>query len=68
MSKRKKGGEEAKELGGAQKLRLKRKKMLEQDAAKCAKLTDLFRGKKPRLTATPLSARPMVRREQDTAA
>ena len=32
-------------MGGAQKLRLKRKKMLEQDAAKCAKLTDLFRGK-----------------------
>ena len=26
-------------------MRLKRKKMLEQDAAKCAKLTDLFRGK-----------------------
>ena len=25
-------------------MRLKRKKMLEQDAAKCAKLTDLFRG------------------------
>ena len=45
MSKRKKGGGEAKELGGAQKLRLKRKKMLEQDAAKCAKLTDHFRGK-----------------------
>ena len=26
-------------------MRLKRKKMLEQDAAKCAKLTDHFRGK-----------------------
>ena len=37
-------------------MRLKRKKMLEQDAAKCAKLTDLFRGKRS------------VRREQDTAA
>ena len=45
MSKRKKGGGEEKELGGAQKLRLKRKKMLEQDAAKCVKLTSLFRGK-----------------------
>ena len=41
----KKGGGEEKELGGAQKLRLKKKKMLELDAAKCAKLTDLFRGK-----------------------
>ena len=44
MSKRKKGGGEEKELGGAQKLRLKRKKKLELDAANCAKLTDLFRG------------------------
>ena len=26
-------------------MRLKRKKMLEQDAAKCAKLTNLFHGK-----------------------
>ena len=44
MSKRKKGGGEEKELGGAQKLRLKRKKMLEQDAAKCAKLVSETNG------------------------
>ena len=33
-----------KEMGGAEKVRAKKKKELLKDAAKCAKLTDLFRG------------------------
>ena len=42
MVKRKKAGE--KEMGGAEKLRNKKIKLLEQDAAKCAKLPDFFQG------------------------
>ena len=42
MVKRKKAGE--KEMGGAEKLRKKKLKQLEQDAAKCAKLPDFFQG------------------------
>lgn len=37
---------EEKEMGGAEKIRMKKKKMLAQEAAKCAKLTDLFRTEK----------------------
>lgn len=31
-----------KRLGGAKKARLKKRRALEEDAAKCAKLTDIF--------------------------
>ena len=41
------GGGEKKEMGGAEKLRVKKKKMLQADAAKCTKLTDLFKGAGP---------------------
>ena len=41
MAKRKR---QEKEMGGAEKVRAKKKKLLVQDAAKCAKITDLFRG------------------------
>ena len=33
-------------MGGAEKKRMKKRKLLEQDAAKCSKLTDLFQSGK----------------------
>ena len=33
-----------KRKGGAEKVRLKRKKIMEEDAAKCSKITDMFPG------------------------
>ena len=40
--KRKRTGRE-KELGGAEKKTIKKRKLLQQDAAKCAKLTEIFK-------------------------
>ena len=34
-----------KEMGGAEKIRLKKRKQLQADAAKCVKLTELFKGR-----------------------
>ena len=36
-------GKKRKEKGGAEKARIKKKRMLEGDASNCSKITDLFR-------------------------
>ena len=36
-------GKKRKEKGGAEKARIKKKRMLEGEASKCSKITDLFR-------------------------
>ena len=36
-------GKKRKEKGGAEKARIKKRRMLEGDASKCSKITDLFR-------------------------
>lgn len=41
-----KRGKEKKEMGGAEKIRIKKKKMLAQEATKCTKLNDLFGSEK----------------------
>ena len=44
-----------KEMGGAEKLRAKKKKKLKQDAAKCAKITELFCGGGGKVSAATVS-------------
>ena len=44
-----------KEMGGEEKLRAKKKKRLLQDAAKCSRLTELFRGGGAKVSAATVS-------------
>lgn len=45
-----------KRKGGAEKARIKKRRMLEEDASKCTKITDLFRNPKPSTSAGKVNA------------
>ena len=54
-------GKKRKEKGGAEKARIKKRRMLEGDASKCSKITDLFRSQALMSCAGELTEKQLAR-------
>ena len=54
-------GKKRKEKGGAEKARIKKRRMLEGDASKCSKITDLFRSQALTSCAGELTEKQLAR-------